>query len=119
MRFTIGELLNMQGNLAKLSQIKDVTAITGYKIAALIRHLSGPISDAVKAKESLIRKYAGPPDESGQVSVLPEKFTLFIGEYNELVMEEVDVEVKEVKLPEDTKLPDASTLVGLDKFITV
>jgi hypothetical protein len=118
MKFTVGELLNIKDNLSKLSLIKDVPAITGYRIAALLRHLSGPISDAEKARDSLIRKYAGPP-EDGKAQVLPENMGPFINELNELALEEVNIDIKIVILPGDIKLPDATTLVGLDKFITV
>jgi hypothetical protein len=119
MEFTIGELLEMQISITKISQIKDVPALVGYKIASLVRHLNGPVMDAVKAKEDLIRKYAGKPDEKNQISVLPENMASFFKELNELVAEKVEVDVKEVKLPADVKLPDASTLIGLDRFITV
>ena len=119
MKFTVGELLDIGGNLNKLTLIKEIPAITGYKIATLVRKLSGPISDVTKAKHNLIKKYSDSPDEKNMITVLPENMSKFITELNELVMEEIEVDIKEVKLPEDVKLPDASALIGLDRFITV
>lgn len=119
MKFTVGELLEIRGNLNKLSEIKDVPAIVGYRIAALLRKFNGPLSDAEKARSDLIRKYSGPPDEKNQVTVLPENMAVFMEELNNLAAEEVEIEIKEVKLPEDVRLPDAATLIGLDRFITV
>jgi hypothetical protein len=119
MKFTIGELLEIKDNLNKLSQIKDIPSLTGYRIATLVRKFFHPIQDADAARNNLIRKYAGPPNEVGQVQVTPENFPKFITELNELFAEEVDLDIREIKLPEDVTLPDASTLIGLDRFITV
>lgn len=119
MKFTVGELFDLKENLNKLPQIKDPPALVGYKIASLLRHLNGPLADAEKARVELIKKYAGPPDENNMIKVLPENMTLYINELNELASEELDIDVREVKLPPDIKLPDASTLIGLDRFITV
>jgi hypothetical protein len=119
MKFTLGELLSVRENLTKLTQIKDIPAITGYRIATVVRKLSDHIMSADNARSTLIRKFAGDPDKDNKVTVLPENMMKFMTELNELLTEEVDVEIKEVKLPEDIKLPDATTLVGLDRFITV
>jgi len=119
MNFTIGELLEISGNIKKLSLIKDVPAITGYKIATLMRKLNEPLNDAEIARSELIKKYGGPPNLKDEVTVLPENLGKFMTELNELVVEEVDIDIREVKLPSDVKLPDATTLVGLDRFITV
>ena len=119
MKFTIGELLEIKGNLNKLSEIKDVPARTGYQIAALVRKFREPLETIAKTQNELVRKYAGPPDENDRVKVLPENMPLFLNEFNDFAAEELDIEIKEVKLPEDVKLPDASTLIGLDRFITV
>jgi hypothetical protein len=119
MVFTIGELLEISGNINKLSLIKDIPAVTGYKIATLIRKLRDPLIDADNARSELIKKYAGPPNEKNEVTVLPENMGLYMNELNDLSIEEISIDIKEVRLPADAKLPDATTLVGLDRFITV
>ncbi len=118
MIFTVGELLTIQEGLGKLKDVKNIPAKTGYQIAKLLRGLSGPVTDATQARNNLIRKYSGPAT-NGSMKVLPENMLLYIQELNELASETVDVDVKEVVLPPDAILPDATTLVGLDRFISV
>lgn len=117
MEFSIKELVEMRGGLEKLCQIKDPPALFGFKVAALVRNLKGPVEDALKAKNDLILKYAGKPDENGAVSVLPENVDAYTLELNELQNAKVDIDVKELKIPSDMKLPDSGTLVGLDRFV--
>jgi hypothetical protein len=119
MQFTLGELLDIQGNLKKLSEIKDVPALVGYKIATVLRKLSGPITDAEKSRNELIKKFSGPPDKDNLFRVSPENMALYLNELTDLLSEEVEIDIREVKLPAEIKLPDATTLIGLDKFITV
>lgn len=119
MKFTIVELFTIRENLNKLSTIKDVPALVGYRLAAALRQFNAPMMDAEKSRNDLIKKYSGQPDENNMLKVLPENMSKFMDELNELMIEEVDIDLKEVVLPADVKLPDLGTLVGLDKFITV
>jgi hypothetical protein len=118
MKFTVGEILIIKDNLKKLSTIKDVPAIVGYRLAAALRQFNAPLMDAEKSRNDLIKKYSGPVEDD-MLKVLPKNMPKFMTELNELFAEEVEIDLKEVVLPAEIKLPDLGTLVGLDKFITV
>jgi hypothetical protein len=119
MKFTVGEILMLKDNLKKLSEIKDVPAIVGFRLAAMLRKFNEPIADAEKARVNLIQKFGGPADEDSKVTVLPENMSKFLAELTEMMNEELDLEIKTVAIPSDTRLPDLTTLVGLEKIITV
>jgi len=90
-----------------------------YGLAKLAAKLDGQLQVIEKVRQGLITTYGEQdPDNPMQTMVLPqsEGFPKFMGEYGELMVQEVEIVFDVVTLP-DTLEVEPSVLMALDKFI--
>ena len=108
--------------------------MVSYKLAKLVNKLNEQFKVIEAVRLGLIKKY-GEANDKGQTIVEQEgeQWAEFVGEFNELMVQEVELVIEKVKLPEvvagtcdkchhnmDRMLEiEPSTLMALDKFVEV
>lgn len=129
MKLLNGEVYGAVQSLAQLSE-KELPVKVSYWLARLTNKMDGTFKAIEKVREGLVKKHGTPNLENpGQVSIKPEdeNWEKFITDYNELMMQETEVDFEPVKLP--IKLPQEvdgkplslkfNVLVALEKFIEI
>jgi len=114
------EIFNAQEPLKKLMQEK-LPVKASYGLAKLASKLEPQLGVIEKVRQGLIQTYGEKdPLNPQQIRVDPqgEGFPKFAEEYGELMMQEVELVIDVVTLP-DTLEVDAATLMMLDKFVKV
>uniref|UniRef100_A0A6M3KCU8 Uncharacterized protein n=1 Tax=viral metagenome TaxID=1070528 RepID=A0A6M3KCU8_9ZZZZ len=143
MKVTNGDILNAVAPLNKLMEEKFPVKVS-FGLAKLANKLAGPIKDVEDTRKGLINTY-GQLDENGKLKtkkndggleildLTPEAEAKLNAEFAELMVQEVELVVEKVKLPEkvaatcdkckhnmDKMLEiTPSILMALDKFIEV
>ncbi len=127
------DIWRVQEPLKKLIEQKFPVMVS-YKIAKLVSILNEQFKVIEEVRTGLIKKY-GAQDERGQTLVKQEgeNWTKFVGEFNELMSQEVEVKFDKVKLPEKVASTcdkcshnmdrafeiEPQVLIALDNFIEV
>ena len=133
MELTNLDIFSAKIPLQKLMELQ-LPVRTSYQVAKLSLKLNEQLKVIDEVRNGLVKNY-GHPDKNGQLRVEPdgEGFQLFIGEFNELMEERVDIKFDKVKLPENVSSTcdachhnmvkafevEPSILMALDKFIEV
>ena len=133
MKLTNGDIFGSQEPLKKLVGERLPVKVS-YSLAKLVMKLNEQFKVIEEVRNGLIKKY-GKTDEKGQTQVEPdgENFPKFVGEFNELMSQEVEMVVEKVKLPEKVAATcdachhnmdklyevEANVLIALDKFVEV
>ena len=120
MKLTNGEIFNAKEPLEKLLNEK-LPVKTSYGLAKLAAKLNDQLQVIEKVRQGLITTYGNiDPDNPNQTRVDPqmEGFSKFMGEYGELMAQEVEIVFEVVTLP-DTLEIEPATLMALDKFIKI
>ena len=120
MKLTNGEIFNAKEPLQKLIGEKFPVKVS-YGLAKLAAKLDGQLQVIEKVRQGLIQTYGEKdPENPQQIRVSPqsESFPKFAEEYGELMMQEVELVIDVVTLP-DTLEVEPSTLMALDKFVKV
>ena len=127
MKITNGEIFGAVQALGELSN-KELPVKFSYWLARLINKLDGSYKAIEKVRNDLVQKH-GEKNEKGQFEVKQggSKWEAFATEFNELMVEEVEVDVSPIKLP--LKLPaeadgkpiliKTSVLAPLEKFVEI
>lgn len=118
MKLKNGDLFLCKEPLKRLVERDDIPIKYGLPIARLARKLGEEIDLIDQKREGLIRKYGEQKDKN--VSITPEStnWEKFVNEFNELIEIEVEVNVKPVKIPGDTIIPEKD-LLSLMPFLEV
>jgi hypothetical protein len=114
------EIFNAKEPLSKLLQEK-LPVKSSYGLAKLASKLDPQLGVIEKVRQGLILTYGEKdPNNPQQIMVDPkgENFPKFAEEYGELMMQEVEIVIDVVTLP-DTLEVDAATLMALNKFIKI
>ena len=120
MKLTNLVIFNAHEPLKKLMQEK-LPVKASYGLAKLASKLEPQLGVIEKVRQGLIQTYGKPdPKNPRQISVDPqgEGFPKFAEEYGELMMQEVEIVIDVVTLP-DTLEVEPSVLMALDKFIKI
>jgi hypothetical protein len=133
MKLTNGDIFTVREPLQKLITEKFPVMVS-YKLAKLVNKLNEQNKVIEEVRQGLIKKY-GEKDDKGntQVKQEGENWVKFVGEFNELMSQEIELVIDKVKLPEKVSSTcdsckhnmdktyeiDAQTLIALDKFIEV
>lgn len=123
MKLSNGEIFAASKPLETLSKEK-LPLKPSYRIAMLIKNLSSQLEVIEKIRIGLVGKY-GEKNDKGDASIQPNtsNWFLFIGEMNELFIQEVEIEFEKIELPAEVDGKafniEPSILLSLDKFIEV
>ena len=133
MKVTNGDIFTAREPLTKIMEQKFPVMVS-YKLAKMMSKLNGQYKVIEDVRNGLIKKY-GEKDEKGNIQVKPDgpNWTVFIGDFNELMALETEIVFEKVKLPEkvaavcdkcshnmDRPLEiEPKTLMALDKFVEV
>ena len=120
MKLTNLEIFNAKEPLQKLLG-ERLPVKSSYGLAKLASKLDPQLGVIEKVRQGLIQTYGEKdPNNPQQIVVSPqsEGFPKFAEEYGELMMQEVELVINVVTLP-DTLEVEPSTLMALEKFITV
>ena len=96
------ELLESNESLKKLSTAEGLPFRTALSIAKDIKEIDEVLQVYENKRRELINKY-GKKDDNGELIIKNNNIELidrsaFVGEYNGLVMEDVDIEVKKIAI---------------------
>ncbi len=122
MKLTIAEIFNAKEPLQGLSKQK-LPVKASLAVLKLVRKLNEHLIPAEEVKNNLIKQYGSVPVDapnSEQISIQPgdANFPKFAEEFSELVLQEVEIVIEKITLP-DTLEIEAAVLVALEKFIKV
>ena len=118
MKLKNGEIFNAKEPLKTLMGEKFPVKIS-YGLAKLAAKLDGQLKIIEGVREGLIRTYGEPqPDNPQMVRVTDANLPKFSEELGELMMQEVDLDIEVVTLP-DTLEVEPATLMALDNFIKI
>lgn len=90
MKFALGEIRNMKEPLSSLLD-KEVPIKTAWKLNRLIKTFDKELGEIEEFRVNLIKKL-GEADDDGNVQVKDNKMEEFVTEFNELLVQEIDVE---------------------------
>ena len=99
MKTTLKELNDIKSSLAKLITAQGVPARVCYRDSKFTKKVAKEIETLEEARLVIVKKYAGPADPQGNISVLPENTVRFKDEFDALLKEEVE-------------LPDVQVAIG-------
>lgn len=117
MTTTIEKIVNAKDALLKLSQ-KPLPVKESYGVAKLIRAVDPELAIYNSERMRLFKKYGTPTEDGKRYRVNAGNEKEFKKEYAELLSQEVELEVKPVRLTSDLCLT-AQELLALDGFIEV
>ncbi len=122
MKLTIAEIFNAKEPLQGLSKQK-LPVKASLAVLKLVRKLNEHLIPAEEVKNNLIKQYGSVPVDapnSEQISIQPgdANFPKFAEEFSELVLQEVEIVIEKITLP-DTLEIEAAVLVALEKFVKI
>jgi len=129
MKLTNGEIYGAVNALGQLAD-KELPVKVSYWLARLANKLDGAFKSIDKVRNALVTKHGAPnPENRGAIELKPgdENWEKFLVDYNELMIQEEDVDFEPVKLP--IKLPQEvdgkslslkfNVLIALENFVEV
>lgn len=117
MKFTNSEIHLMVGPMQRLLA-RDLPVKVSYKLLKAVKQLETQTNLVEKMRIDLLKKYG--TEAKGTVSVEPgtDSHADFLKDFNEILVEEVEIEVEAVQLP-DTILMSTDDLMALEKLVTI
>lgn len=113
----IKDLLNVSEGLAELS-VKEFPVVTALKLRSLNKKVSEALEAPLEVRKSLVEKYKNGEDENGNPKFKNECFQRLNEENNELMEQEVEIELKHIKVAELEHLElMPRTLILLEEII--
>lgn len=123
MRLTNGDIYLAFEALNKLVNL-EFPVETSYELAKMIMKLNEQWKVVEMVRNSLIRKY-GEEDESKKIGIRADSpnYFKFVNEFNELMLQEIDIEFERVKISErafeNNGVVKPSVFIALDKFVEI
>lgn len=104
MKITLGELKSAIEALNKIIAV-PLSVKVSYYLSKTIKVINEELTHLEETRIKLVEKY-GQKDEKGETSVTKENFPKFVEEFKQLLSEEVEINIKPIKLSEvlDVKL---------------
>uniref|UniRef100_A0A6M3IG16 Uncharacterized protein n=1 Tax=viral metagenome TaxID=1070528 RepID=A0A6M3IG16_9ZZZZ len=121
MKLTNGEIFEAKMALDKLIE-KELPVLTSYKLAQIGLKINEQAGIIENVRNGLIRKYGEKDKDNPQglrVKEGTENFTKFVEEFNELMMQEVEVVIEKIEIPAGELTIEPKTLMPLVKLIEV
>jgi len=120
MKLTNAEIFNAKGAFTKLLNVKLPIKVN-YELMQTVTKLNDQWTIIEGLRSKLVQEY-GKEDEKrkGIFQVTPDcpKYANFMADFGELMMQEVELDIKVVKIP-DTLEIEATVLMPLQKFVTI
>jgi hypothetical protein len=104
-------------SIGKIHTSDQLSVMDAYRINRLVKKLNELNTEYDELKKKILTQYGTPGEEEGMVVIEPENKKAFVGEYNDLIDIEHDLETE--KLPFPNKIKDgisASDLNILELF---
>jgi len=101
MKLKIAEILGANEALTQLGEL-SLPISTSVKVARLQKKVGDEAAIHLELRNNLIKKYGKlSKEKQGQIEVPPNKIAEYLGELNELLTQEVDVDWPKLTLPEE------------------
>lgn len=113
----VKDLLNVSEGLAELS-VKEFPVVTALKLRSLNKKVSEALEAPLEVRKSLVEKYKDGEDDNGNVKLKKEHIQDFQVENEELMEQDIEIELKHIKIAEIEHLElKPRTLILLEEII--
>ena len=131
MKVTNREISNSRESLGILSRVK-LPILVSLQVAKVASKLNEPMEVIENVRNGLVNQYGQQQGSKETVVIMPNDllnrpispdWEKFVGEFNELMSQEVEIDIEKIKLPQEVDGKplqiEPSILIALEKFIDV
>lgn len=120
MKLTNGEIYNSKGAMEKLLQMR-LPARTSYALLKMAGKLNEQLNVIEAVRVKLVQEHGKPDEKMPNIfRVTPDclGYTQFLTSFGDILGEEVELDIEQVKLPETLEIEPA-VLMALEPFVTI